>query len=415
MHTETLPPGRTPALDSTRVNNMTRLQRSATVLAILASAAAGAYAQSSPYWLGVSQVASHDSYMERYGGAGRDWISSTGLRAGIDQSFGRQQLLVDASANRNVYARNKALNNTDYGLNARLNWSTVERVSGLLAVQSSQSLYKNTLSTQVAGRNVLRSNGVTLQAQVGLVTVWSFDAGVSTNRQRISGSAVGLQSLNRDQTALSTGARWSPSTDLSVRLGVRRTQGDQQPNDDFTRNDVDLSTSVKLSGASDVFARLSSTRLKHSQPTLADQKGWTGLLGWNWVPTGKLKLGLTASRDSSLGSIDQIGVLLPFAQTTNSLSNTLALSANWEITSKVLLDSRLSQMRRTLDTTSLLAGATGKDTLTSFSLGLRYLPVRNLELGCSLTLDDHAVDSGSVAVPAYNARVVSCYGQAYLR
>jgi hypothetical protein len=389
-----------------------------------------AMAEGNPYYLGAAQTMTYNSYMQRYGGVGADWISSTGLRAGVDQSFGREQLVADASANANRYRRNDSLNNTDYALNARLNWASIERLSGLVALQSSQSLYQNNLATNQAftGRNLVRSNGANFQVQLGAVTVWSFDAGVAFNRQR--NSLAAFQSLDLNQTTLSAGTRWAPSSDLSFRVGGRHGKGNS-PNynggagDDFTRNDLDFSTAWVVSGASSLNARLSATRLSHSAPGLGNTKGWTGLAGWDWQPTGKLKFGLTASRDTSLGSVDQFGSLVSTNSSNTVLSNSFGLTSNWEATSKILVNARLGYVRRTVDNSvsANLSGlpqqsaVTGKDSITTLSFGLRYLALRNLELGCGYSIEDHRVESGSAALlaPAYNARVYNCYGQAFLR
>ena len=391
-------------------------------LALLGLHAAGAWAQADasyyPYYLGASQTVTHDSYMARYGGVGQDWISTTGLRAGADRRFGAQQLLGNASVGRNVYKNNSLLDNTEYAVDGRLNWASVERLSGLLALQSGQSLYKNTLTAQALGRSLLRTDGATASAQLGVVTAWSFDTGLSTSRQRVSGgAATQLANLNTDQHMVSSGVRWAPTTDLSLRLGARRARG-RLPSfgDDFTRNDVDLSGNVAFSGSSSFFARVSSTRLSHSVAGLTNLRGWTGLLGANWQPSGKLTLGVTASRDSNLGSVNQTGQLIGQSLNTNgALSSAVGLTASWAVTAALSLDSRIGYLQRTLQ--SSLSSTDGKDSITSLSMGLRHTPYRNLELGCGFTIDDHRVQqvNPAYAVGPYNARAFNCSGQAFLR
>jgi hypothetical protein len=104
--------------------------------------------------------------------------------------------------------------------------------------------------------------------------------------------------------ALNLGMRYQPQPDLNARLNLRRSTG-QYPDysatlgaDDFTRWDVETMLSVRMSAASLVDVRLAHTNEIHSQPTAADGPKWTGSLGWQWQPTGKLSFTTRWVRDS---------------------------------------------------------------------------------------------------------------------
>ena len=98
--------------------------RIAAALVLLASPLA--MAETSPYYIGVSQAFGHESNLYRVGGnaglpAGAqsesDTISTTSLVAGIDQTWGRQRLSGSGSLRASRYAKNDQLNNEGYGLN----------------------------------------------------------------------------------------------------------------------------------------------------------------------------------------------------------------------------------------------------------------------------------------------------------
>ncbi|MEO8298375.1 MAG: hypothetical protein ABI574_11270 [Burkholderiales bacterium] len=382
----------------------------------------GASAQTSPYYLGLSQTFTHNSnlFIRPSGSETSEKISSTGLRAGVDQTLGRQQLLVDAAVNANRYSSNSQLNNTGYSLNGRLNWETVERLSGTLSANTQQSLFLyNLTGAPYTSRVLRRSQGVDLQARLGGVTEWSFEAGMSANRERFSD--VNLSNRNLNRQAVNGGVRWRPTGNLSLFLGGRHATADY-PNfsalgsDEVKRDDIDLSSTLEASGASTVSARLSRSRTTHSQLALRNGNGWTGALNWGWRPTGKLTVDYGVSRDNNFG------------QTTNTLvdnSDTVigtfySARAAWEATGKINVTGGLTFGRRTVDNTFSIGGTSltptrSGDKTTTVSLGLTYQPLRNVDLGCSFNWNDRQPNAGATVTYAYSVRIISCFGQVYLR
>lgn len=390
------------------------------VLAAVAAQAAHAQEQgSSPYYLGASQAFTRDSNILRRELATSDTISSTGLRGGIDQSFGRQRAVVGAEVNRNRYNTNTQYNNTAYDANGRLDWSTIGNVSGTLSANAGRSLYRNTTYTGTE-RNLLTTSGAALQVMVGVVTRWSFDASLSTNRSSYSAT----DNLNLRQNGGGVGVRFQPSDALSLRTGVRRTKGSYTANPlagGFTRDDIDFDSLLALSGASRLATRVSATRTDYDDPQARDFRGWTGSVGWNWRPTGKLQFDLTAARDNSVGSTNQ------YAQITNDfagdtrISNSIGLRGAYELTSKIAFNAGIAYVRRTLENSFFIApnqpAGSGKDNTKTASLSFRYMPLRNVELGCGYAWEDRNLSAqglSTISFP-YTARSYTCSGQVFLR
>lgn len=373
--------------------------------------------ESNPYYLGASQSFTRDNNILRRTVAQSDTISSTGVRAGIDQAFGRQRAVVGLEANRNRYSNYNQYNNTDYAATGRLDWSTVERISGTLSAEARRGLYRDTLNLGT-DRNLRSTNGLALQVQIGLVTRWSFDTSLSTNRQSYSATPT----ANLRQNALGAGVRFRPSEALSLRTGLRRTEGKYSNllvPDDFTREDLDFDSQVEASGASRISTRLSYTRESHSKASSRAYRGWTGSLGWNWRPTGKLTWDLTASRDSNVGSVNQYAFLISDESGDTRIRNSLGLRAAWELSPKLGVTGGLGYARRTLDNGFITGGtlSSGKDNTKSANLGLRYLPLRNAELGCGVNWEDRSVSAAgasSLTYP-YSATSYNCSGQIFLR
>jgi hypothetical protein len=376
----------------------------------------------SPWVFSVRQEFSSDSNLfhapEGSGLVVRDRISTTGVRLGVDQPLGRQRFSADLEANANRYRTNKQLNNTDYRVGARLDWATIERISGELSAEQRQSLFRDSVAGVISTeRNQLRSSSVAFQARIGMVTLWSFEAGVAASENEYTGATV----ENRDvrQRSVNAGVRWRPTDLLSVRLGARHGQG-SYPHfgagaDEFKRDDIDLSTTLDASGASRLNARLSATRERHTVQSQRNSNGWTGALGWVWRPTGKLSTSLDLARDSSVGRTGFDSSLISAETSDAQLSETASLAITWAATAKIQVVPRASWIRRKLD--SGFSGTGGGGTLFatdrthSVGIGLRYQPITALDLGCDLAREQRTAEGSAVLSGPYTANVVSCMAQ----
>ena len=101
-----------------------------------------AFAQSSPYYIGVNQAFSYNSNVFRQVDefAQSSWWSSTSVVGGFDQRYGRQRFYANGNVAANVYEQLSQLDNTSYGVTAGWDWETIERLSGKLYASYNQSL-----------------------------------------------------------------------------------------------------------------------------------------------------------------------------------------------------------------------------------------------------------------------------------
>ena len=391
-----------------------------------ASSNSGSTSEPSPYLLGVTQAFTAENNLFRAPeGSGlvvSDRISSTGVRLGINQPIGRQVFSADLAANMNRYRTNKQLNNTDYSANARLDWQTVERVSGEISAAQSQSLYREqtggVIETQ---RNQLRTSALAFQARVGVATRLSFEIGAAGSENDYSGTDVDNRDLR--QHSFNAGVRFGPSDAVNTRLSVRRSEGSYprfgtEP-DDFTRDDIDLISTLQATGASHLNSRLSATRERHSVQSQRDTNGWTGALGWRWQPTGKLTLALDLLRDSSVGQTGFDSSLINASSSDTSLAQTATLAITWAATAKIQVIPKFSYVHRKLDGAfnSTLGNTSqeSSDNTTSAGIGLRWTPINALDLGCDVSREQRKVNGTAGLSTPYTASVVSCSAQFALR
>lgn len=382
--------------------------------------------EQSPYLLGVTQTfSSEDNLFRAPEGSGlvvSDRISSTGVRLGVNQPLGRQFFSADLAANVNRYRTNTQLNNTDYRAALRLDWQTVERVSGEISAAQTKSLYREqaggVIDTQ---RNQLRTTAVGFQARVGVSTRLSFEAGAAGSENDYTGTDVDNQDVR--QHSFNAGVRYGPSSSVNTRLNFRHSEG-TYPRfgagpDDFTRNDIDLISTFEATGASHLDTRLSATRERHSVQSQRDINGWTGALGWRWQPTGKLTAALSLVRDSSVGQTGFDSSLINASSSDTSLAQTAALTVTWAATAKIRVIPKASYVHRKLDSgfDSTLGNTAleGTDNTTNVGLGLRWTPINALDLGCDVAREQRKVKGTAGLSSPYTASVVSCSAQFALR
>jgi hypothetical protein len=392
-----------------------------TLVGLACLAAGSARAETSPYYIGASQRFTHNSnvFLNTDAQAKSDTISSTGVRLGIDQPISRQRLSASFSANANRYSSLSALNNTDYALDTRLDWETVDRLSGNVALSSRASLPTDAAALSSGLRNLLTVNSASVQANLGGVTMWSFDAGAAVSRASYSEAVYARNNTN--QLSINAGARVTPASGLTLRAGLRHANV-SYPNasNDVRRNDLDFSAIVNPGGASVFNGRLSLTR-EHQSFADRSLSNWTGALGWNWKPTGRLSTNLSLSRDTSNGSYDFTTGTINIGSSNSTIATTLGLTTQWEVTSKIAMVGNLSHARRSLDNALTIGSgvlpSSASDSTNSLGLSVQYAVLRNVDLGCGVTWSERSVSSaGATALTApYSATTYSCFGQALLR
>ncbi len=395
----------------------------------LLMAASAAIAQANPYSIGVSQAFGHDSNLYRAAtNPTPDKYSITGLQAGIDQPFGRQRFYANGSVRATRYEDIVELNNTGYSVNAGVDWSTIERLSGGFNVALNQSLARYGASGDqpaLTRKNVETTQEVGGRVQLGVASLLSLQGSLS--HRRIGFSADEFAASEYNQTSGSLGLNYRPSDLLTLGTALRATRGEYpnivMANGDaatFSRNDLDLTATWVASGLSTINARVSFGRQTSDALTQRDFSGTTGSISWAFLPTGKLTFNTSISRDtgaettfSSLGAGQVSG-----AGDNSRLTTTFALTAGYEATAKIRINAAFRYSRRNLVDEQFVNGmsvgsAEGMDSLKTLSLGASYEPTRAWQLGCNavreLRLSDSSLSNN------YSATTVNCSAQFTLK
>jgi hypothetical protein len=408
--------------------NSTLLRLAAASIGI--SAAVPILAEPNPYYIGASEAYTHESNLFRVARGQPETADSywtTSLLGGLNQPIGRQRLFADLAAHYNKYRDQDQLNNTGYDARLGADWETIENLSGKIGYTFNQALarYGADQGPALTTKNVQRSQEFFVNGQYGAVGLLSLTAGY--NHRQLDYSAVEFAFEEFKQDAISLGLLYRPSGALTLGIGGRHTKGKYPfavqssvggfQQDDFNRNDLDLTATWIATGESTITARLSHTNESHNVVKSRDLSAVTGAIRWDYKPTGKLSFATEYVRDTGaeagFARIDPISA--PGTVTNGSLvSDNVLFRGVWEATAKIQMQVDARYVHRNLvNTVALTSGGSsseqGTDRLGEFKVGLNYEPIRSVLLGCSYGYERRG--SNSAFSYAYRAGVASCLAQ----
>ena len=428
--------GRPPTARRSRFRGGKLGRAAALPLTVVCLLGNGVQAQTSPYFIGLSQTLSYDSNLL---GLGReeavpegfsksDSSSTTTLLAGFNQGIGRQRVFGNVSLRDTRYDRNEIFDNQGYSLRSGLDWSTVERLSGSVNFSANRSLQR--FSSAEIGflreKNLETVRTLSTRFNLGLVTEYSLEISGARTEVRNSLQQPGVQAREFTQDNASAGLRWRPSSLTSLGLSVGSTRGlypkfRSTPNgfqaDRFERKDFEISANRRFSGASSVDLRLANSKTVYDLNAQRNFEGLTGSLSWTWQPTSKLVFVSSVTRDTGQESYATAIFTLPAIADYSRANTAMRIGADYNFSAKVSFTSSLvyyrSSIVRTIDNPFLPLEAEGRDKVMQLTLGARWAPVRSASLGCDFSSQDRRGE-GQLVV-SLRGTTVSCFGQLTLQ
>lgn len=387
--------------------------------------ACSADAETGPYFFGASQAFSYESNVFNLEGGAQtppnvqsrsDAISTTSLNGGIDQAFGRQRFYANGTVGYNKYKNNTQLDNTSYGLDAALDWATVERLKGTLSLALNQGLSNFNLYTQDPQnyqKNVQDAQQAVATAEWGVTPRVSINGGyiyrnVSMSNPQAANNEywqnTGLIGISYDDTGLFTAG-------LAFRLSntvYPNYQLVEPTADEADGKNVDFIATWTPTGLSSFEARLSFTDISHTVNTANDFRGLTGSLRWTYLATGKLttRLSLLVAPGSGATFADFTGDTTPFVS-NSQLSTILRIGATYLVTGKVELNVSVGLENDHL-TRQIPNGPlqTGTALNSRVLVAMKYSPLRTLDLLCSYKYEGRSTNSD--LTNPYSGNIVLC-------
>lgn len=404
--------------------------------AVTHSSPALAQASDRPWYVGGSQEFAHESNVlgAPRGAERSDTISTTSLIGGVNTRLGRQVLFADVDLNTTRYNRLDDRNSDGYGLNLGLDWSTIERLSGTVRLNSRQrqTPFGTAGIVQTSVSNVEKTNELQAIGRIGAASLLTAEIGLGWRSADFEAPEFAQREYRQQRAGL--GLIYRPSDILSLRGGVQGARTDYNNADvKATTKGVFLGARWVPTGLSTVNAQLEYSR-ENATAITDGFRGVTGNVSWAWQPTGRLALTTTLARVTGRDAVllATTGLLdasqattstaapaapgtttpptaapgptaptpaAPTAANFSRVSNQLSVSAGYQLTGKVNLSAGLSTADRRFD--DITGG--GKDRETGLSLGARWEALRTVNVGCDLGYTERDADTAA-STDARNSR-----------
>ncbi|WP_374590562.1 hypothetical protein [Aquabacterium sp.] len=427
---------------------------SKTLLALsLAALMPHAHAENIPLSLTLSETLSRDANLFRVAPgeyAVADTVSSTGLKLGLNKSYGRQRYTANIGGYVNRYFDDKQLNNNSYSVDLGVVSEFADKGVAQISGSASQNLARFDVANQNSVNDIknMQSNSQ-ISGQLSYGGYGAFNPYVSAShfQQGFTQTSSSYQASNQNTYGL--GTNYSVVPQLSVGLGGRFTRGTISYDDGYggqivdrlRRRDIDLSSNWVATGLSTLYARISATQEKdaydpNSNLQIADAKthGLTGEIDWNYTPQGLLSYSISFIRDKgNVGrNYDLSNSLIApgasykdfnstYKQTNenNRLTNTLNAKITWDLSSKFKLNTSAAYSKYHLDqtqnvddslfgTSTSTASPTEHSRYTTFSIGGQYQYARWINLYCDIKRIKRTRDA---EYTPFNSTVTACTGQ----
>jgi len=354
-----------------------------------------------PLFLTTSLTLMHDSNLARTPERQSDTVRAAALAAGLNKSYGRQTYLLYGRLTKNQYNRfAELLDNDGKNLNGTVSSEFMSNWLVTLGGQYDENLNSlqdnaivgNTVQSQVV-RNIRRYRDTNLSVQYGKSGLWSVVGKLDKNDLTYSAQ----RDQNADQTSQSLRVYYSPSDLLRFGVGPRFVKT-EYPNRTTSKtvedSNLDFTTDWRVSGLSSLNALLSLRDTKYTDANgQSTSKGsTTGSLGWVFTPRGSVSYSANLSRRTSSDRANGgAGGLASI--TTDYITNSVALGANWQATAKIKVGANYTRnmydSSRTVNySPAQLAFLNSEDSTDShrdtYSLDVQYQLMRSVELSCNL-------------------------------
>lgn len=370
-----------------------------------------------PFSFSASEQVQHQSNVNRGSGTAPqgNWLSTTELRAALDQAIGRDRLTGSAAVNYNKYRYNINPDTVGYTAAVGLDWNTVGSLSGTLAADSQRHQYFYGLNGESAagsGRNLETDNHVGGTVQLGAAGRWVIFAGADASNRNYSNASFAAN--EQRQWSSNLGTRYQTSPDLSFGMTGSYTKG-RYPNavatDEFSLRSIDATTHWQAGGSTSFDARVGYTSEQvTAQP---DQNFANGALSWNWSPPSRFAVSVGLSRDANADT--SAGTTITDNSTASlagrSVNDSAHATVSYELTSKINFVANAQYVRRKYSNSNLAAtnAVTGSNRTSVYGLSAHYVPTRTTDLNCGFTREIRTVDASLVTLtPAYTDNTVQC-------
>lgn len=297
----------------------------------------------------------------------------------LDKLYSLQRFMLDYTLTAYKYQRNNYLDFNANEYKATWLWALTPYLTGTLSADRRQGQYGFLDFKTNNSLNISTKSSRNFEADLSPHGNWHLLAGFTHS------STVNTQSFQPDrgstQDGVDVGLKYVFSSGSVIALRGHDRKGTYNNtildpvnfyDSGFDEREAEATLDWRLSGQSDLNLRAAYVTREHNHFSQRDYSGLVGRVNYNWIPTGKLSLSFTASRD--LASYQ--------SQTIDYTQNdTFGIAPIYSISSKVTMKANASITERTFLGGGGIAASSRVDTSKLASIGLDWAPYRSISLG----------------------------------
>lgn len=331
---------------------------------------------------------------------------ATQVQGGItfDRPIGRQRLTGAAKLSRVTFDHYDALNYNGKDFNADLAWQLGNHLEGNLGGSYSQTLTPFT-DFHTDDRNLRKQRREYFNGAWRFHPSWRVRGGF--NRFEFEYELPAQRFNDRTEDTTEAGVDYLARSGSRVGLVVRqikgkydnrRTVGGSLLDDDYTQDEIKANVYWTASGVTTVQVLAGYAKRKQNGFSARETSGANGRITVDWRPFGKLRFKGEGWREFAAVESNIVA---------NSFNKGASLNATWDVSAKVQATASVRRERRDFEKVSgVTLSGDPTDTTRGTTVGVQYLPLRNLQVGAT-AFSDRRSGSPFLGTGSYRAKGVS--------
>lgn len=314
-----------------------------------------------------------------------DLLYSANAGIKIDKPYAQQRFQLDAMATQNNFQNNSFLNYTGFDYRAAWLWNLTPNISGVLLFDQEQKLTNFADFRSFSDRNI-QTNQVRIFNVDGLIGGgWHLLGGLLEVNSRNSQTFTAVGDYVQDGGEL--GVKYVAPSGSWLSLVQRESRGEYrgrildpvaQLDSGFDQSETEAKLNWRLTGQSEIDAKLSYVDRQHDNFSRRDYAGMVGKVEYQWAPTDKLQVNTSLGRN-----------IFSFQEVTNSyyVADTLSIGPVWKVSTKTAIHLRYDYSKRDYRGAIILTPDLRQDNVQSFVLGAEWKPTRTILVSATLQRD----------------------------
>ncbi|GAB7562284.1 hypothetical protein LG202_03230 [Methylobacillus methanolivorans] len=325
----------------------------------------------------------------------------------LDKTISQQVFFFDLGVNRSKFDRNSVLDNDGREITGRWNWHLGNFWQGNIQAYHKKALVPFADFRAVGGIGL----NIRTEDRRSADAIWKFHPRWQTRvafvNYEVEYSADAQKAANLNENSQELELDYIAPSTSKVGVVYRHARGDRPVdqiffgipiNNNYSQNELKLNVDWSTSAKSKLQFLGGLVERKHDEIPSRDFRKFNARTNFNWAPTGKTSLNLTAWRENNAQA---------FVTTSYTLNKGTSLSASLYATSKVTLQGSIRYEKRDFEGDDVF-GPQRSDKDKTFALGLVYKPTLSLVLNAAVV---HSTRESTSQMFEYDSNSLSLTGQ----